>query len=65
MSEDGIDPAFGAVFAVNMLVSSTGGGSYSEGEYRRWLTEAQFRDIESLAVPDAGNTRLLFASVAG
>ncbi len=39
-------PAGGALFAVNMLVSTNGGGTYTFGEYRQNLYEAGFEKVE-------------------
>lgn len=38
-------PAFSALFAVNMLVYTEGGATYSTSEYRAWLMEASFEDL--------------------
>jgi predicted O-methyltransferase YrrM len=38
-------PPSAALFAVNMLVGTVGGRSYSETETRQWLAEAGFRDL--------------------
>jgi 2-polyprenyl-3-methyl-5-hydroxy-6-metoxy-1,4-benzoquinol methylase len=34
------------MFAVNMLANTEGGGTYTEAQYREWLAESGFRDIE-------------------
>lgn len=34
------------MFAVNMLVNTEGGSTYTESQYRDWLTDAGFRKIE-------------------
>jgi hypothetical protein len=34
------------MFAVNMLANTEGGNTYSEAQYREWLTEAGFFKIE-------------------
>lgn len=44
-------PRFAALFALNMLVGTRGGGTYSEPEYAAWLTEAGFRDIRRVRLP--------------
>jgi predicted O-methyltransferase YrrM len=41
-------PKPAALFAINMLVATRGGSSYSEAEYRAWLSEAGFRRIVRL-----------------
>jgi SAM-dependent methyltransferase len=40
LNEDRTAPPFAAMFAVNMLVGTEHGNSYSESEYRAWMTEA-------------------------
>jgi len=44
MESDRVLPPGGALFAINMLVSTPGGGTYTLEELARWLTEAGFRD---------------------
>jgi (2Fe-2S) ferredoxin/predicted O-methyltransferase YrrM len=44
-------PRFGAVFALNMLVNTKGGGSYSGDEYVSWLEKAGFKDVRVLPLP--------------
>lgn len=45
MSEDRTEPAVGAVFALNMLVGTKHGDTYTENEVRSWMQDAGFRDI--------------------
>jgi ubiquinone/menaquinone biosynthesis C-methylase UbiE len=40
-------PVFPLVFALNMLVNTGQGGTYTLEEYRKWLTEAGFRSVEA------------------
>jgi SAM-dependent methyltransferase len=40
LDEDRTAPTFAAIFAINMLVGTERGNSYTEGEYRTWMTEA-------------------------
>ena len=49
-----------ALFAVNMLVLTSGGGTYTFAEYENWLSEAGFEEIELAPVPRRG-THLIFA----
>lgn len=49
-----------ALFAVNMLVLTRNGGTYTAGEYEEWLSEAGFEGVEILPVPGRG-THLIFA----
>jgi SAM-dependent methyltransferase len=58
MSEDA------ALFAVNMLVLTSGGGTYTREEYEGWLTGAGFEGVEVLPVPGRG-THLIFARNPG
>lgn len=46
MAEDKTMPAQGALFAVNMLVATPNGATYSFEEYAEWLRSAGFRTIE-------------------
>ena len=40
LNEERTTPPFAAIFAINMLVGTEHGNTYSEGEYRTWMTEA-------------------------
>lgn len=42
------------LFAVNMLANSSGGNTWSESQYRQWLTEAGFIEIEVADLLDKG-----------
>jgi len=46
MDEDRTTPAFGAFFALNMLVGTEAGDTYTESEVRRWMEEASLLRIE-------------------
>ncbi len=48
MSDDHTRPAAGALFAVNMLVGTAGGGTYSFGEIRAGLEAAGFTAVRQL-----------------
>ncbi len=41
-----------ALFAVNMLINTESGNTYSEEEYKEWLSAAGFEGIEVLPIPD-------------
>ena len=41
-----------AMFAVNMLVNTESGNTYSEEQYREWLSAAGFEGIEVLPLPE-------------
>lgn len=45
MDEDRTSPAFGALFALNMLVGTEAGDTYTESEVRHWMEEAALRRI--------------------
>ena len=45
MAEDRTTPRAGAMFAVNMLVGTERGGTFTEGEYTAWLREAGFGEV--------------------
>ena len=49
-----------ALFAVNMLVLTSKGGTYTAAEYEAWLGEAGFEEVEFVPVPGRG-TNLIFA----
>ena len=53
-----------ALFAVNMLVNTESGDTYSEEEYRSWLGTAGLERIEVLPIPDRG-THLIVARRSG
>jgi predicted O-methyltransferase YrrM len=44
-------PRFAALFALNMLVGTRAGSSYSEPEYATWLQEAGFSDVRRVRLP--------------
>lgn len=45
MGEDRVNPPFGSFFALNMLVATESGDTYTGSEVRAWLNEAGFMDI--------------------
>lgn len=51
LEADKTAPRNGALFALNMLVGTPGGSSYSQDEYTAWLHEAGFGDVKR-AAPD-------------
>lgn len=59
LDDDKTSPRFGAVFALNMLVNTEGGSSYSGGEYIEWLVKAGFKEARLLPLP--GPTDLVIA----
>jgi SAM-dependent methyltransferase len=46
MNEDRTSPAFGALFAVNLLLHSAAGRCYTFSEVSEWLLKAGFHDLE-------------------
>ena len=60
LEADKTAPRFAALFALNMLVGTRGGSSYSEPEYAGWLDEAGFREVRHVRLP--GNTGLMMGT---
>jgi hypothetical protein len=60
LEADKTSPRFAALFALNMLVGTDGGSSYSEPEYAAWLGEAGFQEIRRVRLP--GITGLMLGS---
>jgi len=52
-------PRWGALFALNMLVGTRGGSSYSQPEYAEWLTSAGFAEVRHVRM--AGPASLMTA----
>lgn len=51
MDENRTSPAFGALFALNMLVATKSGDTYTEAEVRMWMKEA---GLSAITRKDAG-----------
>ncbi len=51
LEPDKTAPRAGALFALNMLVGTTAGNSYSEPEYANWLHDAGFTDVHRVRFP--------------
>jgi predicted O-methyltransferase YrrM len=51
LNGDKTQPKWGALFALNMLVATRGGNSYSGEEYIGWLRAAGFRDPQVVELP--------------
>ena len=60
LETDKTAPRFAALFALNMLVGTSGGSTYSESEYAAWLGEAGFLEIRRARLP--GITGLMIGS---
>jgi cyclopropane fatty-acyl-phospholipid synthase-like methyltransferase len=63
MNEDKTSPRQGAVFAINMLVNTMFGGTFSGKEYIDWLTKAGFADAKVVPLP--GPNALIIAKKKG
>jgi hypothetical protein len=59
LDEDRTAPRPGVVFALNMLVATPAGSTYTEGEYEAWLAEAGF--VEPAYFPLQGPASLIVA----
>jgi ubiquinone/menaquinone biosynthesis C-methylase UbiE len=62
-NEDRSGPLFPLLFALNMLVHTTEGDTFTFAEYDQWLREAGFRDARLLEVP--APSPLVLATRAG
>ena len=51
MAPDGTAPRAGALFAVNMLVGTPSGGTFTKEQYERWLLAAGFTTVERVPLP--------------
>ncbi len=51
LNADKSGPQHAALFALNMLVGTEGGGTYSEPEYNAWMKDAGFTDVERVNLP--------------
>jgi len=51
LDPDKTAPKFAALFALNMLVGTRGGSSYSYEEYTAWLRDAGFADVRHVRLP--------------
>jgi len=60
MSEDCTAPRAGALFAINMLVGTRNGSTFSSSQYQNWLISAGFKDVQHVALP--GPNDLMLAS---
>jgi SAM-dependent methyltransferase len=58
MNEDRTDPAVGAIFAINMLVGTEKGDTYTEKEIKSWLQEARLKYIRRKDTPQ-GSTMMI------
>lgn len=49
-NEERTGPPFPVLFALQMLVHTTQGGTFTQGEYTRWLQEAGFKKVEAVDI---------------
>ncbi|HUQ55220.1 methyltransferase [Lentzea sp.] len=61
ISDDRDGPLEGALLSLNMLVETTGGANYTRNEYKSWLTEVGFTDIEHVGFEAAGANGAMLA----
>lgn len=45
MNDERTEPLAGAIFAINMLVGTLHGDTYTETEVRNWMTQADLKNI--------------------
>jgi (2Fe-2S) ferredoxin/predicted O-methyltransferase YrrM len=60
LEPDGTSPAHAALFALNMLVGTPAGSSYSEEDYDSWLRAAGFADVRRVRL--GGPTDLMLGT---
>ncbi len=51
LEPDRTAPKAGALFAINMLVNTSGGANYTEAEYFGWMRDAGLADLAHLRLP--------------
>ena len=51
MQEDRTEPIIGAIFAINMLVGTVHGDTYTEKEIRSWMEDAGLSDVRLQTAP--------------
>ena len=62
LNADRTSPVQAALFALNMLVATAEGNSYTEGEYESWLCETGFEDVRRVEL--LGPSNLMIATLA-
>ncbi len=55
LDADKTSPRFATLFALNMLVGTRAGASYSEPEYEEWLKAAGFAGVKHVRIPGPAN----------
>jgi hypothetical protein len=61
LQEDRTAPRFAALFAINMLVGTEHGNTYTEGQYRAWMQEA---GLATITRPDPEGDVIVATAVA-
>ena len=61
LDDDRTGPPRAALVGLNMLVATTGGRNYAEGEYRDWLLDVGFREVTRLPCNSPGTNGVLVA----
>ncbi|MFH1297453.1 MAG: methyltransferase [Bacteroidota bacterium] len=51
MNEERTEPEVGAIFAINMLVGTKHGDTYTENELRSWMLNAELVDVSLITTP--------------
>ncbi|HTY57648.1 MAG TPA: acetylserotonin O-methyltransferase, partial [Bacteroidota bacterium] len=51
MDDERVSPAHGAMFALNMLVGTRAGDTYTETEVSRWMTAAGLSGVSRRGTP--------------
>jgi len=54
MDDDRLTPSFGAFFALNMLVNTKSGDTYTESEIKAWFEQAGIAFVERIETPSTG-----------
>ena len=58
MSEDGLEPAYGALFSVHMLIH-TKGRDYKFSEVKGWLEDAGYASIRQIPLPEITSASMM------
>ena len=64
MEEDRCAPPHGALFALNMLVNTPAGDTYTRNEVRGWMEAAGLEDVTSRGTP-FGTTLMVGRALKG
>ncbi|WP_410604779.1 methyltransferase [Amycolatopsis sp. lyj-90] len=61
LNDERTGPPEAALMGMNMLVETAGGKNYSGSEYRLWLTETGFTDVEMISCQAVGTNGVIIA----